>query len=58
MTNKKKALKTVNIILHRERQEIFKQIIVKIKHLSLQLVLPKNLKGGRGRKSWNLFDFR
>lgn len=40
-----------------ERQEILKQII-KIKQFSLQLVLPKNLTGGRGRKSWKLFDFR
>lgn len=58
MTNKKKALKTVNTILHRERQEILKQIIVKVKQFLLQLVLPKNLIGGRGRKSWKLFDFR
>ena len=45
-------------MLHRERQEILKQIIVKVKQFLLQLVLPKNLIGGRGRKSWKLFDFR
>ena len=58
MTNEKKALKTVSLILHRGRQDILKQIIVKIKQFSLQLVLPKNLIGGRERKSWKLFDFR
>ena len=50
MTNKKKALKTVNTILHRERQEILKQIIVKVKQFLLQLVLPKKLNRRQGKK--------